>query len=78
MRQSSRAKVYFNFHVGDMTAQEITAFLEKVYPGQKVKFLGHGSDSMAFRVDGRVFRFSDKDISIYAKEAGSVNFCAII
>lgn len=62
------------WNVGDMTAQEITAFLEKVYPGQKVKFLGHGSDSMAFRVDGRVFRFSDKDISIYAKEAAVCQF----
>lgn len=57
-----------------MTLEEVTAFLEKNYPGQKIKYLGHGSDSAAFRVGTRVFRFTTKGISIYTREADVCNF----
>ena len=69
------APVFYFGQVGTkMTLEEITAFLEKNYPGQKIKYLGHGSDSAAFRVGAHVFRFTSKGISIYTREADICNF----
>lgn len=52
-----------------MTIDEITKFLEQRYPGQKVSFIGAGSDSVAFKVGTRVFRFSNRGRDIYKREA---------
>lgn len=57
-----------------MAQQDIVAFLEKNYPNEKIKYLGQGSDSDAFRVGTRVFRFTSKNISIYAKDADICHF----
>ena len=57
-----------------MAQQDIVAFLEKNYPNEKIKYLGQGSDSDAFRVGTRVFRFTSKNISIYAKDADICSF----
>jgi len=49
-------------------------FLVKKYGAENVKFLGCGSDSVAFRVGDHVFRFTNKDIRIYSREAEICNF----
>ena len=40
-----------------MTHDEIRAYLVKQNPGKSIKFIGSGSDSEAFCVDGYVYRF---------------------
>ncbi len=52
-----------------MTVDEIREFLTDRFPGQSVSYLGSGSDSIAFRVGTRVFRFTGRGGDIYRNEA---------
>ena len=45
-----------------MTVDEINSWLVANFPNEKIKFLGLGSDSDAFRVGDYVFRFPHNDV----------------
>ncbi len=56
------------------TVDEIKQFLSDKFPGQKVSFIGSGSDSVAFKVGTRIFRFSFRGSAIYQKEAAICDY----
>lgn len=57
-----------------MARQLANEFLVKKYGAENVQYLGGGSDSVAFRVGDRVFRFTGKSRNIYVTEAAICNF----
>lgn len=50
------------------------SYLAKKFPSESVKYLGSGSDSTAFRVGARVFRFPHSNADIYRLEAAICDF----
>ena len=52
-----------------MTHDDAMRYLTEKHPGADIKYIGSGTDSTAFRVDGRVFRFPHNTTDIYDKEA---------
>ena len=56
--------------------QNIGEFLSEKYGADNVKFLGHGSDSAAYRVGDNVFRFTSKGCNLYEREAQICKFLA--
>lgn len=54
--------------------QDIGNFLSEKYGADNVKFLGHGSDSVAYRVGEYVFRFTGKGQKLYEREAQICKF----
>ncbi|MBD5400791.1 hypothetical protein HDR61_03550 [bacterium] len=57
-----------------MSRDEIQSFLERKFPGEKIKFVGAGTDSTAFRVGNKICRFPHRDADIYKIEADLCNF----
>lgn len=52
-----------------MSFEKANDFLAGKYGAENVKYIGAGSDSWAFKVEDKVFRFPKKDTAIYHKEA---------
>lgn len=57
-----------------MSRDDLQTFLETKFPGQNVKFVGLGSDSTAFKVGTRIYRFPHRGDDIYQMEAALCNF----
>lgn len=57
-----------------MTFDEAQKWLALKFPSESVKFIGSGSDSVAFRVGTRVFRFPHSHADIYKTEAAICDF----
>lgn len=60
-----------------MTVDEINSWLDKTCPNEKIKFLGRGSDSHAFRVGEYVYRFPHNDTVLHQYEI-EMNLCNAI
>lgn len=50
------------------------AFLEKRFPGEKVRFVGAGTDSAAYRVGTKICRFPNRDADLYRTEGALCDF----
>lgn len=57
-----------------MSKEEIQAYLEKKFPGEKVKYVGAGTDSTAFKVGGKICRFPHNRADVYKMEAALCDF----
>ncbi len=57
-----------------MTRDDAELYLRRKYPGADIKYIGHGTDSTAFRVGNRVFRFPHNGTDIYDKEMAVCDF----
>jgi len=56
-----------------MNRDEIIVVLEQKFPTQVVKYVGSGTDSMAFRVGDNIVRFPHRDAGIYKTESAICN-----
>lgn len=57
-----------------MNRDEMQAYLEKKFPGEKVKYVGTGTDSTAYKVGSKICRFPQHGAELYETEAALCNF----
>jgi len=57
-----------------MNRDELQEYLQKKFPGEKVKYVGAGTDSTAFKVGTKICRFPHHSADVYKMEAALCDF----